>query len=64
MVKVKGHMGQGQLKGHNIGRWAHANVKLHFFYICPDGVSARPVGGGGTQGLLLGGPSLAEVILA
>ncbi len=27
-------------------------------------VSVKPVGGGGTQGLLLEGPSLAEVILA
>ncbi len=25
---------------------------------CPEGVLARPVGGGGTQGLLLGRPSL------
>ncbi len=36
-VKVKGHVGQGQRssgltlpKGHDIGSWAHANVKLHF----------------------------------
>ena len=33
-------MGQGQRsgglnwpKGHDIGRWAHANVKLHFFCV-------------------------------
>ncbi len=29
-VKAKGHMGQSQPKGHNIGRWAHVNNKLHF----------------------------------
>ena len=28
---MKGHMDQGQPKGHDIGRWAHINVKLHFF---------------------------------
>ena len=27
-VKVKGHTGQDQHKSHNIGRWAHVNVKL------------------------------------
>ncbi len=32
--------------------------------LCPNRVAARPLGGGGTHGLLLGGPSLAEVILA
>ncbi len=32
-------MGQGQMgqkvqpKGHYIGRWAHVNVKLHFFFM-------------------------------
>ena len=26
--KAKGHMVQGQHKGHDIGRWAHINVKL------------------------------------
>ncbi len=35
---------------------------LGFGMSCPDGVSARPVGGGGTQGLLLGRPSLVKVI--
>ena len=25
---VKGHMGQGQPKNYNIGRWAHVNVKM------------------------------------
>ncbi len=30
-VKVKGHEGQGQPIGHDIGRWAHINVKLHFY---------------------------------
>ena len=29
-VKVKGHIGYAQPKGHDIGRWAHVNVKLHF----------------------------------
>ncbi len=28
MLELKGHMGLGQLEGHNIGRWAHDNVKL------------------------------------
>ncbi len=28
-VKVKGQVGQTRLKGHDIGRWAHVNVKLH-----------------------------------
>ncbi len=36
-VKVEGHMGQGghvaQFKTHDICRWAHINVKLHFLYI-------------------------------
>ncbi len=27
---VNGHVGQGQPKAHDIGRWAHINVKLHF----------------------------------
>ncbi len=27
-VKVNGHMGPGQQKGHENGRWAHINVKL------------------------------------
>ncbi len=31
-VNVKGHMGQGQLQGHN-GRWAHINVKLLHSFI-------------------------------
>ncbi len=38
-VEVKGHLGQlkgqwgqGQPNTQNIGRWAHINVKLHFFY--------------------------------
>ena len=31
-VNVKGHMGQGQPKGRDIGRWAHFNFKLlHYF---------------------------------
>ncbi len=30
-VKVKGHFGQGQANAQDIGRWAHINVKLHFF---------------------------------
>ncbi len=29
-------MGQGQHKGHDIGRWAHINVKLHFFLIISE----------------------------
>ena len=28
--KVKGHVDQCQSEIHNIGRWAHINVKLHF----------------------------------
>ncbi len=38
MLEVKRRMcqsqrtvGQGQLEGHDIGRWAHDNVKLHFY---------------------------------
>ena len=27
---MKGHVGQGQPKTHDSGRWAHINVKLHF----------------------------------
>ncbi len=30
-VRFKGHVGQGQPIGHDISRWAHVNVKLHFF---------------------------------
>ncbi len=30
-IKVKGHAGQGQPKGNNIGRWTRINVKLLFF---------------------------------
>ncbi len=30
MVSLK-VMGHGQSKGHDIGRWALVNVKLHFF---------------------------------
>ena len=30
MLEVKGHMCQGQPKGHDIGRWARVNVKLDF----------------------------------
>ncbi len=29
-VKVKGHVGQGTDNSHDISRWAHINVKLHF----------------------------------
>ena len=32
-VKVKGQMGQGWPKAYDIGRWAHINVKLHFFFL-------------------------------
>ena len=28
-LEVKGHMGQGQIRVPNKGRWAHNNVKLH-----------------------------------
>ncbi len=35
-VKVKGQVGLTRPKGHDIGRWAHANVKLHFFFILPS----------------------------
>ena len=31
-VKAKAYVGQGQPIGHDIGRWAHVNVKLHFYY--------------------------------
>ncbi len=30
-VNAKGHAGQGQPKGHNIGMWAHINIKLLHF---------------------------------
>ncbi len=33
LVKVKSHIGQGQPKGHDIGRWAHNNVKLLRFIL-------------------------------
>ncbi len=48
MFEVKGHIGQGhvcqgershgegQQKGHDIGRWAHINVKLHFLIFFSD----------------------------
>ena len=29
-LEVKSQMGQGRPKGHDICRWAHVNVKLHF----------------------------------
>ena len=31
-VKVKGQLGQTRPKGHDIGRWVHANIKLHFLF--------------------------------
>ncbi len=31
-VKLKGHVGHGQSKAHEIGRWAHINVKLQFTF--------------------------------
>ena len=34
-VKVKGHVSQGQHKGHYIVRWAHVNVTLFHFKLCP-----------------------------
>ena len=33
LFKVKGCMGQGQPKGHDIARWAHVNAMLHFLVI-------------------------------
>ncbi len=33
LVKVIGHVDQGQPKGHDTGTWAHVNVKLHFFIL-------------------------------
>ncbi len=39
LVRVKGHIGQGQHKG---GRWAHINVKLLHFW-----------GGGGSDYILM-----------
>ncbi len=32
-VKVKGHVGQGQIRVPNKGRWAHDNVKLLHYFI-------------------------------
>ncbi len=32
ILHVKGHVGHGQSKAYLIGRWAHFNVKLHFFF--------------------------------
>ncbi len=32
-VKVEGHVGEAQPKGHDICRWAHVNVKLHFIFL-------------------------------
>ncbi len=32
ILQVKGHVDQGQSKAYPIGRWAHFNVKLHFFH--------------------------------
>ena len=29
-------MGQGKAKAHDIGRWAHFNVKLHLFLNLPS----------------------------
>ena len=34
LVKVKGHMGQGQIRVPNKGRWAHNNVKLLHYNWC------------------------------
>ncbi len=31
LYKVKGHVVQGHPKAHNVGRWAHINVKLLYF---------------------------------
>ncbi len=37
-VKVKGHVGEGQINIPNKGRWAHDNVKLlHFLFPCSRG---------------------------
>ena len=33
ILEVKDHMGEGDPKVHDIRRWAHDNVKLHFFQI-------------------------------
>ena len=38
-VKVKGHLGQGQVRVRGKGRWAHGNVKLlhfYYFFLCSD----------------------------
>ena len=32
VTQAKGHVGQGQSQAHSIGRWAHFNVKLQFFF--------------------------------
>ncbi len=32
MGQGQGQVGQPQPKGHDIGRWAHINVKLHFYF--------------------------------
>ncbi len=34
------HIDQCQAKGRDIGRWAHDNVKLHFFYLHPDSLNS------------------------
>ncbi len=41
----------------------HRDIGIHAYhsYLFHEVVSARPGGGGGTRGLLLAGPSLAEV---
>ena len=43
-VKVIGQVGQTRLKGHDIGRWAHVNVKLHFLFFLrpPRSLMAGP----------------------
>ncbi len=42
MVKVKGHMGQGQIRVSNKGRWAHDNVKFYFI-LCIDVIKRSKV---------------------
>ena len=62
MLGVKKVGSSKMLGAQNVGQKHIPAPILNIGGGCPDGVPVRPVGGGGTEGLLLGGPSLTKVI--
>ncbi len=57
-VKVKGHVGQGQIRVPKKGRWAHDNVKLLHLFNAMYGLILTGYGG---LSLSIEGPSKADI---